>query len=167
MKPHILLLSFVFFFFCLGVHVTFWRLQHPKRHALTLISIFSVPLLGLLPFSRLLWPDLSWVDVAAVGLLHLATSCAYIQIYPASQADSPSLKILLLVEKSMPAGMTERQIQALFSSKQLLEERVQDLLDSGLVNEHANNLELTTKGHMLILPFIVLRRLIGLPAGQG
>lgn len=99
--------------------------------------------------------------------MHAALSCAYIQVYPASQADSPSFKILLLVRKSMPAGMTQREIRAIFNSKVLLEDRLQDLTHAGLIKEYESNLELTQKGHALILPFMILRRLIGLPMGKG
>ena len=110
---------------------------------------------------------LSWIGSASIGLLHIALSLAYIQIYPASQAASPSLKILLLVKESMPVGMTENEIQTCFNPKELLEARIQDLVDSGLVRQTDDKLELSPCGYGLVLPFIVLRKLLGLQAGQG
>ena len=121
----------------------------------------------MIPIFLLLRPYLSLLDLSAIVLLHIALSSAYIQVYPASQATSPSLKILLLIKKSMPHGMAEIQIQKVFNPKELLETRIQDLVDSGLVWENGDKLALTSSGHALILPFVFLRQILGLPAGKG
>lgn len=111
--------------------------------------------------------DVAALDLTAAGLLHAALSSAYIQVYPASQADSPSLRVLLLVGTSMPVGMTENEIQASFNEDALLESRIQDLVESGLVTESRGKLELSAEGRFLITPFILLRRMLGLEAGKG
>lgn len=110
---------------------------------------------------------LSQADLLAIALLHIAISCAYIQVYPASQADSPSFKILLLIQKSIPNGITEREIQAVFLSQKLLDDRIQDLIDSGLIQEKASTLELTSKGKTFLFPFVFLRKILGYAKGEG
>ena len=167
LKPQILLAALSIFLFCLAFHIILWRLRHPKRHALTLLLTFFVPLFLVALFMIMFRIDVAWPTLAAVGLLHAAISCAYIQVYPASQADSPSLKVLLLVGKSMPVGMTENEIQASFNEVALLEARIQDLIDSGLAAESGGKLELSPRGRLLITPFILLRRMLGLDAGKG
>ena len=110
---------------------------------------------------------LTGIELFAVALLHAALSFAYIQVYPASQAQSPSLKILLLVGKAMPAGLAGSEIQAQFKPAELLEERIQDLIDAGLVHEENGFLELTPSGRAMVFPFVVLRTALGLSAGAG
>ena len=64
-------------------------------------------------------------------------------------------------------GMTEGEIAYLFPQTKLLAARIQDLIDSRLVDEKEGNLSLTLKGRMMIKPFISLRKIMGLPAGAG
>ena len=67
----------------------------------------------------------------------------------------------------MPSGMTKEEVKAQFNFGKLLGDRIQDLLESGLVREHDSELKLTAKGHALILPFILLRKSMGLSKGKG
>ena len=113
------------------------------------------------------WHLHPWIDLYGMFLLHAALSFSYILVYPASQADSPSFKILLHIEGSMPQGMTESEIAYLFPQTKLLAARIRDLIDSRLVDEKDGNLSLTLKGRIMIKPFISLRKIMGLPAGAG
>ena len=166
MKPEILAFGFSSFLICFILHIFIWRLYHPHRHALALLGVFFLPLAALIPLVGFL-RALAGVELFAVALLHAALSCAYIQVYPASQAQSPSFKILLFVGKAMPAGLAELEIQAQFKPAELLEERIQDLIDAGLVREENGFLELTPSGRVMIFPFVVFRAALGLSAGAG
>lgn len=163
----ILLIGFGTFFGCLSLHVFLWRLRHPRNHASALLLVFFVPGAGLIFFSSLYWRHLSGLDLFAISLLHVSLSCTYIQIYPASQADSPSLKILAVVGSSMPAGITETEIQTHFNREDLFTARVHDLLEAQLVKEVDGKLVLTPKGRVMVMPFLILRTIVGLSAGKG
>ena len=152
---------------CLLLHVFFWRIKHPRNHAGALLSIFFVPGAFFIFLASFFWGHFSNFDLFAVILLHASLSCAYIQFYPASQADSPSLKILTVVGKSMPGGITGAEIQAQFDPAQLFTARVRDLLEAQLVNRVNGNLVITPKGRAFISPFLLLRKLLGLTAGKG
>ena len=166
MNPFVLCCGFSLFFFCLALHVIVWRWHHPRQHALALLSVFVVPLLGFGAFF-LGWHHGALLDVAAIGLLHMALACAYIQIYPAVQAFSPTLVILLLVDKSMPSGATREGLSARLDDRFLLGERIADLVDAKLVREADNQLALAPRGYKLIQFFIVFRRMLGLGLGKG
>lgn len=160
-------MSFGLFALFLGIHVAIWRFHHPKQHALALIVILLLVLIVFLIISTGSF-QLPLIDIAAISLLYVALSCAYIQIYPASQADSPSLRILLIVDQNKTRGLSEGEIKTFFTSKSLLDDRINDLLHSGLISKtNQQEFTLTKKGKILILPFIVLRNLIGLPKGNG
>lgn len=149
------------------LHILAWRVRHPKHHAIALLEIFiGFPLMGLL-FWKIPHPFFSWAELYAILLLHASLSFAYIQVYPASQADSPSFKILLHVGKSMPQGMSALEIRSLFSSTKLLDERIHDLINSDLICEESGKLALTTRGKWFVMPFMTLRKILGLSAGAG
>ena len=164
---NILLIGFGTFFCCLILHVFLWRIRHPRNHAGALLLVFFAPGAALIFFASLCWPHSSGLDLFATSLLHASLSCAYIQIYPASQADSPSLRMLALVGSSMPAGMTEAEIQTHFNQEDLFAARVRDLLEAQLVQEVDEKLVLTLKGRTMVIPFLILRTIVGLSPGKG
>jgi len=155
------------FLLALATHVILWRLQRPEKQILTFALIFLLPILVYLLWQRFGSQTRSWLDLFSVTLLYMSLTVAYIQTYPAVQALSPSLRILLLVGNAMPKGITEGEILGAFDPKQLLEDRIQDLLDARFVQESEGRLEITPRGSLLILPGALLRRILGLPVGKG
>ena len=100
-------------------------------------------------------------------LLHYVLSLAYILSYPAAQASSPSLTIMLIIKRSMPQGVTKEDISS-FLRNQSLENRISDLISENLVREKKDGrLEATKKGHLLLKMFIFFRKVYGLPVGKG
>lgn len=159
------------FFFCLLVHAVLWRVKYPKNRPVALISIFV-----LLPFAAgaawallssygiLPGPGFGTEEWLAAALLQLAFASAYIMTYPAFEALSPSLAIVLLVGSSN--GMKKEELR-FFSDRELLEPRIKDLLDSGLVEAHGNALAITAKGRLLAGFFVFMRAFLGLGKGRG
>ena len=168
LKSYVLFSGFLLFFFCLALHVILWRRRRPGHHILSLLTIFLVPLAVFAILFLTGWfGSKPGIDLIAIGLLHLAMTAAYIQTYPAIYAISPSLRIALLVHGSMPAGMTQEEIFGRFDSKELLEDRIQDLVDARLVHQTDGNLRLARKGTIAIVPFVILRKILGLEVGRG
>ncbi len=118
-------------------------------------------------FWKLPRPYFPWTDFYAILLLHTSLSLAYILVYPASQADSPSFKILLHVGRAMPSGLSTEEIQSRFPASALLDARIQDLINANLARVQSDRLILTRQGRYFIKPFIMLRKALGLPAGAG
>lgn len=166
-QSNVLIVGFSIFSCCLFLHVLLWRFRHPCNHVAALLLVFFVPGAALIFLSSFLWRQISGLDLFAIALLHASLSCTYIQFYPASQADSPSLKILVMVGESMPAGMTEAEIQTHFNSEDLFTARLQDLLDVRLVHQIDGKLSLSSKGRSLVTPFLILRKIVGLSPGRG
>ncbi len=159
MKPTVFLFAFGMFATCLLAHVIWWRWKKPNRDALALLTLFLTPAFFLAITGR--------IDLIAAALLHTALSVAYILLYPASQADSPSLRILLRVERAKPLGLTGREIQNFFHDDELFDARIRDLVEAGLAEKKGTRLALTRKGHGFFLPFLLLRKVLGLTPGKG
>lgn len=151
----------------MSLHVVLWRWRRPQQQIGWFLLIFLAPL-PLLALVLVRWYSyLPLQDFLFVALAHLSLSCAYIQVYPACQALSPSLMVLLFVGDSMPRGMTEEEIQARFSRQALLGNRIQDLLVSGFIRESKGQFEITPQGLLIVLPGIFLRKMLGLAPGKG
>lgn len=167
MHGNVLLLGLGLFGFCLATHVILWRFYRPRHHVLALMTLFFIGGLILLWGVRAAFDSLSGADGVAIALLHIALSCGYIQLYPASQAQSPSVTILIAVKKSMPRGMSESEIGSLLNPEMTFHDRIEDLVAAGLIRDGNEKLALTDRGRAFILPFIYYRRMLGIPEGKG
>lgn len=156
------------FLISVGVHIAVWRWLRPAKEFTALVSVFIVlpavltvlaPLAGFVRFDAL--------ELAGVFLLGFALSAAYISSYPALQASSPSLVMLLYLKRTGGAGMSLDELAAVFSAEGLVKDRVNDLLRAGLVTLDGGRCFITAKGRLLLGPFAALRRVLGLSAGRG
>lgn len=157
----------VTFLVCLVLHILIWRIRKPKEHAGALLAVFLLPLTVLPYLAGLFCFSATVLEWAAIFLLHAGLSFSYIQLYPASQADSPSLRIMILVSKAMPDGLTPEALTAQFDSARLFHDRLNDLAAVGQIRLDNDRVRLTSRGRLMILPFFWLRRMIGLPWGKG
>lgn len=107
---------------------------------------------------------LSLVAVAFIGansgalcaILSLSLSAVYVMTYPAAQAESPTLLIMIYLWRKQ--SCTKQEIEAYFRSKNPLEERKQDLHRDGLLR----NSRPTAGGRGLIFFFTTLRRALNI-----
>ena len=167
MPVHVLFLGISTFGICLAAHVLLWRFHPPHHHVPALFALFSIGGMLLLCTVRIHFDFLSGTDWTAVVLLHAAMSSAYIQLYPAGQARSPSAALLIAVGQSMPRGMNEAEIRHLLDPEKAFHERLKDLAVSGLIRNENGKLSLTARGRAFILPFLYYRRMLGIPEGKG
>jgi predicted permease len=178
MEYHILLAGLLIFFACLFLHVIIWRWKYPRNRPTALLLIFivlpSVFVVGYVVLEQLcIVPDtadiipFTGIDWLAVYLLHFALSVAYILSYPAVEAASPSLALLLMLGDFKLQGILHDDLLHVFNDKIVLEPRIQDLVDSGLIAGSDGYFKVTTQGTVFINCFIFLRRLLGLPIGKG
>jgi hypothetical protein len=175
------------FIIALFIHSLLWRIRRPQRDVFALFMLFGLlaPLPVLLLFSLLSTPGGSefaaacaFVDASGALLLYCALSASYILTYPALQARCPSLRMVLHIERAGSRGLSMAEVAALFSSADLVTDRLDDLLASGLVSRKdgpgrgsgRNNevpLRVTLRGALLLRPFMFFRRLLGLGPGTG
>lgn len=130
-KPFVNLSGIALFLLSLLCHVFHWRLKRPENEILALfIQFIILPGIFIVVFAIVGIHEkhfLSRMDVVAVYFLHLSLSGVYIASYPAAQADSPSLKILLLYQKSTTMGLTITEISGAFNKEKILSERLHEL----------------------------------------
>ncbi len=174
MSAYVFLSGLLLFLACLCVHIILWHMRYPRNRAGALFIIFFfIPVLaaalsfilvkqGILTYS-LSFKSAEWL---AAFLLHFALSSAYIMTYPAVEAVSPSLVLVLLIGES-GGGLTHKDLAGVFADDILLNPRINDLRDMNLIGESGGGLCLTLKGRLLIHFFVLYRSFIGLPVGRG
>jgi hypothetical protein len=168
----------ILFFIGVCLHVAVWRLFRPIRDLLSLLAVFlAIPFSSFLVLAYLdhagtvgaasFVSGVRSVDQAAVFLLYFALVAAYIISYPAIQARCPTLQMVLRIDGSMPGGLGFEDLAASFDRRDILEDRIEDLARSGLIRESGKGYAITRRGLVLLKPFLILRSLLGLPAGSG
>lgn len=140
------------------LHVLVWRFFLPRRHFLMLLVIFfGVPGLALLAKP-------SWAFFCP-AFIHAVLAVNYIAIYPAFQAASPTIQLLNLLH-SRPYGTTTEKIISLFAESDLVNARLSDLQQSGLISR-SESPRLSFFARLMVRAFLSYRALLGLPQGAG
>lgn len=153
------------------IHVLWWRIKRPKNDVFALFSIMIfIPVAILLLYSLSapipLWP-LKLQHFATVALLHVALACAYIQTYPCAQAVSPSLEIMLIVNRTMPRGISESELARYFDTTKLVSNRFDDLINTKFIYNKNGVFVLSLSATILIRFFILYRKFLGLELKTG
>ncbi|MBI5638830.1 MAG: hypothetical protein HZA17_00235 [Nitrospirae bacterium] len=168
MSPHIIIYGFLSFLGCMLIHVVVWRIKIPRHDALLLFFIFLIfPSIFFLLLGVVKSVPVSGTDAAYGFLLHVALSVVYISSYPAAQAISPSLDIMLVIGSSQDRRMTEEDIISRYDDGVLVAARVDDLRHSSLVLQKGGTFELTSVGKTVAGFFVLYRKLLGLHPGGG
>ena len=110
---------------------------------------------------------LSWVEGISSGALYLAMAAAYVQSYPAFQADIPTFKILLLINEEAGKALSTEKILSKLALGNLFGDKLDDLIQEGLVAEKEGKLFLGQGGVLLVRIFSRYRQILGLQTGTG
>lgn len=166
MNPLICAYGIGIFACALILHVILWRIRRPRQQIRCLfILLMMLPAAGIALLA--LRGGLSGTEWPLVWLLQVSLASAYIMTYPATDVISPTLKIIFLIGRAMPAGLTKEEVFAHFSGDELFEKLLEDLRREALIHRQQDALRLTPRGRILAGGFMFLRRLLGLPIGRG
>ncbi|MFQ5735563.1 MAG: hypothetical protein ACE5GY_01725 [Thermodesulfobacteriota bacterium] len=154
-----------------AIHVAVWRIRKPGNRPFALICIYIlIPFIAALAGLALTvsggLPVATPEEIAAVYLLNLALSSSYVLTYPAIEALSPSLLFLLIIDSSR-RGVIRSSLVESFDDGSLLEPRIRDLLESGMLRESPQGYSLSSSAVLMVRFFKAFRRLLGLPQGGG
>jgi len=155
-------------------HVVIWRARRPAGEyaalavlgagvlavALATFRVIPVPLgsaSGWLPQSPL-------EHITAIGL-YAALFLSYVTTYSAVQADSPTMTILLLIERAGAVGCTRAELRARLDDRVLVLPRLDDLVSGNLVRLDHGRYVVTPRGTLMIAPHIRFRRWLRMEKG--
>lgn len=151
----------------LVLQVLLWRLAGVRREMLWLAVLYLlVPtaLFGALAAAGAGAP----ADCLMAWLLCLALGCGYVQTYPALREDTPTFRILFLLDSAGAAGLTRDQIVRAMDTRDLHASKLADLRDDGLMQvDESGRATLRPAGLALARVFRTYRGLLGLRRGLG
>ncbi len=157
----------------LAVHLIIWRIGVPRRQGRTLFLILvGVPMVVL--------PVLAWAqekgvpvwfapqgiwDFVHILLLACMLSIAYVASYPALQADSPSLVMVMAIDRAEPEGVDKEYFRKKMNDEILIIPRIQDLLVDQMAVLEGDRYRLTPKGRRIAQFFSFYRYLVNMHKG--
>ena len=118
------------------LHLIWWQIRLPKSHTRALLLLF----LGALPLALIANAVLpSWSltiqgfwQHAQVCLFHITMSLAYVEFYTSIEEDSPTLSLLLFVERAGADGRAEEEMFQLIDDDFVVGNRLQSMVNSGV-----------------------------------
>lgn len=155
------------------VHLIIWRTRRPRGQYTTLMilcggalaaSLASVTLVPLPAGIFRVLPQ-TLTEYVSFTILYLALALSYISTYSAVQADSPSLSILLRIERAGSAGMSLAELEAEFTDALLVLPRLQDLVSGKLVVKKDERYVIDSRGALLAAAHSAYRALLGVGKG--
>lgn len=171
MSYTVILIALALFLSAMFLHVIVWRVFRLRRFLQALIIVLMViPVVAVFFINYAMNSQASSFSISdwlGVLLMHLSLTSAYILSYPAIQAKCPSLTMLLLIENSDEKGATLEELSNAFSDESIRDSRLEDLVSDSMVVCKDGDYYMTAKGGFILKPLIILRRLLGLPTGEG
>lgn len=155
------------------VHLIIWRTRRPSSQYATLMAlcggalVVSLASVVLVPYPAgifRVFPQ-TLAEYVAFTILYLALALSYISTYSAVQADSPSLSILLRIERAGASGVSLAELEAEFTDDLLVLPRLQDLVSGKLVGKKDDRYVIDRQGALLAAAHSAFRGLLGLEKG--
>jgi hypothetical protein len=147
----------------LALHILIWRVALPQRQSRALLFIFlGVLAVGLFGGLTGLFPPLTLIQAAHVALTQIAGALAYICLYSAIEADSPTVQIVQFTAAAGHHGRHRDEYTAIINDDLLLGSRFRAMIRDGFVQEQAGTYRLTAKGVRMAQCFALTSRLFGM-----
>lgn len=150
-----------------------WRVVRPAGHYLALSALYLVALAASVGvfFALGETPAAAWVVPATLRegvdflLLYTAATLAYMVTYSAVQADSPSMAILLAIERTGADGLKREDLLAALDNRVLVVPRLEDLVIGKLAAVERARYVISGRGAMLARLYIAYRALLRMEKG--
>lgn len=162
-------------FCCLFVlQIIVWRIKRPAgEYAVLLKMCCGVLIIATVGFAAVSWGRPESVrfvpqtplEYLSLVFLYGGMSLAYIATYSAIQADSPSLSLLLMMERAGPQGVSLRDMEERFGDEVLVTPRLEDLVSGGLVKQVDSRYVIEQGGALLARVHLFYRGFLKLEKG--
>jgi len=153
-----------------------WKIRLPDRQSKTLLQIFCCIFLGglfTIWFTGLVFQPLDIIppqglsEYLHVSLFFISFTFAYLITYSAIEVDSPSLIMILAIQKAGENGLTKEEFEQSNTDDILTLPRINDLAHDKIAYLQGNKYRLTPKGFLLARIFNSYRKVLNLTAQGG
>jgi hypothetical protein len=105
---------------------------------------------------------LTLIQAAHVALTQIAGALAYVCLYSAIEADSPTVAIVQFTAEAGARGRCRDEYLAIINDDLLLGSRFRAMIRDGFVREQSGSYQLTEKGVRMARFFTLTSRLLGM-----
>ena len=170
----VLLYSLLLFSFAFFLHVILWKIYLPKRQAKVLLQIFFgiliVGILFLINISSFVSEAENLVpqkipEYLHICLIFISLTLSYMITYSALEADSPTLVMVMTIEKAGQEGLDKKEFDRILNDDLLIKPRIKDLITDKMAYLDGEKYRLTSKGVLFARIFIFYRKLLNAPKG--
>lgn len=157
------------FVFAFLIHFVVWKVKLPKRQVKVILQIFSLVLIaGIIVLWNLpstvtffsVKPPVGLLEYLHISLFFASITASYIITYTALEADSPTIVMLLYIDRAGLNGMNKKDFEQSINDDVLVKPRIKDLLKDKMVFIDKSKYKLTSKGILLAKIFILYRKLL-------
>lgn len=162
------------FAFLLVAQVAVWRIRRPAGQYLVLPALALAVLVGSLGVLYLLQAKVgisgqflpgSVLDYVNVVMLYSALAMVDFVTYPAVQADSPSLTMVLRIDQAGPKGLALEDLLGELNDRVLVMPRLDDLLAARMVRVNGGRYVVNPSGAVLARVHMSYRALLKMGKG--
>lgn len=157
-----------------AAHVARWRRERPKQTGHMLIRLMTayigagwlaaMVVAFVVPSTRSALPADPFAWLHALGLA-LVLAAAYVMTYPAIEVESPTLLIVEAIASRGGDGIDADELRRRLDDQVLVNPRIDDLVDEGLVTREGGLLAATPRGLALARGFQAWRKILRAPLG--
>jgi hypothetical protein len=156
---------------CLGVfslaflwHIVRWRIRRPAAQRAALLRIFGL-FLAAFAVAAACFPLLTPLEILHVVVCYVPFSLAYIVLYSAIEADSPSLTMVKFVAAAGPRGRGAEEFERIITDDGLVHARLRAMEAEGMIRREGTALVITPKGLGMARLFSLAARILNLRPG--
>ena len=170
----VLIYSLLLFSTAFIFHVVLWKIRLPKRQTKVLLQVFfGTLIIGILFLSSISsftsavddFTPQKTLEYIHVCLLFVSLTLSYMITYSAFEADSPTLVMVMTIEKAGQGGLDKKEFIQRLNDDILIKPRIRDLITDKMAYLDGEKYKLTTKGVLFAQIFIWYRKLLNAPKG--
>jgi hypothetical protein len=142
------------------IHLAWWRLRTPRRQTAALLQVFLVTAAGGFALIASV-SDLSLPRLLLAILLFGSLAVAYIILFTALEADSPTLTLIGLIARAGSHGIRRDDLLLAVERHAYVRLRLDQMIADGMAIETAGGVRLARQGLWLSSLVLFYRRLLG------
>lgn len=151
-----------------------WRIWRPTKQYAALVILSICVLLAFVGGSHVLqfviagsakFLPVSALDYFNFVMLYTGLVLAYFASYPPIQAVSPSMAILLQIERAGPGGLALKELMDRLNDQVLIKPRLDDLVNGNVITCRDGRYVIGPRGALLAKTYIVFRAVLKMEKG--
>lgn len=164
------------FLFCFAIlfHLVIWKIRLPKKQLASLLKVFCAIFISWISLSIIFIFNmisfkftLRLSEILHISLFYISLSLSYVIAYSTIEADSPSLRINMILAEKGEKGIGKQELLKALNMEQFFASRIGRLVDDKMIKEIEGKYEIDTKGVVLMNIILYYRKILNISEDLG